>query len=77
MPRSDEQRDRLTTTASHVTGEPVKGRPVTLPPRQAETAPQDKQWVRTVPTSKVNGSVRLRYIPRCPGAGSCDSSTET
>ena len=77
MPRSDEQRDRLTTTASHVTGEPVKGQPVTLPPKQAETALRDKQWVRTVPTSRLTGSVRLRYIPRHPGAGSCDSSTET
>jgi len=60
------KQDVVTPTPKLTESSPPKDNTAALPPQKG----------RTVPSSKKEGSVRLRYAPRDTGQGGCESSTE-
>jgi len=74
-PPDDEVLTHSTSLAE--AGKTVRGKPDRRVVARPDSGAHPTPWARTVASGKTEGNVRLRYAPRDPGVGSCESSTET
>lgn len=76
MSTSNEKRKDNTFSISQIKQDVVIPKLTESSPPKDSTVALPPQKGRTVPSSKKEGSVQLRYAPRDTGQGGCESSTE-